>query len=335
MQRIGIIGAGAWGTALAVVARRAGREVVLWARSASLADAINRDHVNAAYLPGIALDPAIAATGNLAEVAARDALLLAVPAQFVRPVGAALAREAPSGVKLVVCAKGIEQGSARLMTEVLAETLPGAAVAVLSGPTFAVEVALGLPTAVTLAAADAGLGEALMQAIGSFRFRPYLSDDVVGTEVGGAVKNVLAIACGIIAGREFGNNARAALITRGLAEMTRLAVALGGRAETMMGLSGVGDLALTCTSEKSRNYRLGMALGQGQALAAAMAARRTVAEGVFSAAAVALLAARHGIEMPISAAVDAILNHAAPIDGAIEAVLSRPFRGEALFETGR
>jgi len=231
-------------------------------------------------------------------------------------------------VPVVICAKGIEIKTGALLTEVVAEVLPQAPRAVLSGPTFAAEVARGLPTAVTLACADAALGARLVAALGSRALRPYLADDPVGAEIGGAVKNVLAIACGIVIGRGLGENARAAIVTRGLAEMMRLAEAKGGRAATLMGLSGLGDLTLTCTSAQSRNFSLGLALGGGQSLAAVQAGRRSVAEGVSSAPATVALAARLGIEMPIAAAVDAILHRAAAIDAVIEGLLSRPFRSE-------
>lgn len=332
MERIGVIGAGAWGTALAVAARRAGREVVLWARDPELAAEIGTRHQNPRYLPGVRLDPEIRATASLAEAAACDALLLVTPAQAQREIAVALAPHlSPDhalGQPLVVCSKGIERGSGQLMTEVLAEALPGRATAVLSGPTFALEVARGLPTAVTLATEDAALGAVLVAALGSRAFRPYLSDDVVGAQVGGAVKNVIAIACGIVTGRKLGDNARAALITRGLAEIARLGGAKGARPETLMGLSGLGDLTLTCTSTLSRNYSLGVALGEGETLEALMAGRRSVAEGVFSAGAAVALAARLGVEMPIAGGIDEILNQGAPIEAAIEALLARPFRAE-------
>ncbi len=328
MERIGIIGGGAWGTALATVAARAGRGALLWAIEAEVVDGINTDHRNPVYLPDVDLDEDIRATTDLAHAADADILLLATPAQHMRDVTARLADHLAPGVPVVVCAKGVEQGTHALMTDVLAETLPDAPVAVLSGPTFAREVALGLPTAVTLACADDVIGDALVAALGGAHFRPYRSDDVIGAEIGGAVKNVLAIACGITEGRGLGENARAALITRGLAEMTRLCLAKGGRAETMMGLSGLGDLTLTCSSTKSRNYSLGHALGQGEKLEQVMAGRRTVAEGVHSAAAVVRLAGTLAIEMPIVAAVDDILNHGADIGVVIDGLLQRPFRAE-------
>ncbi|MGH6980568.1 MAG: NAD(P)H-dependent glycerol-3-phosphate dehydrogenase [Stellaceae bacterium] len=326
MRRIGVIGAGAWGTALASVLRGAGHEVALWAREAEVAASINRDHVNKTFLPGIALDPEIRADGEVATVT-RDAeiLLLAVPAQYLRATCRVL-----RGVSapLVVCAKGIETKSGALLSEIVAAEIPEAPLAVLSGPTFAAEVAKGLPTAVTLATRDASLGKMLADELGTRSFRPYLADDVIGAEIGGAIKNVLAIACGIVEGKNLGDNARAALITRGLAEMVRLAVAKGGRAETLTGLSGLGDLVLTCTATQSRNYSLGVALGQGRALREVLGERASVAEGVDSAAAAAALAQRLVIDMPITATVNAILHRGAAIDDAIRALLSRPRKSE-------
>ena len=335
IERIGIVGGGAWGTALALTARRAGRAVVLWAREADVVAAINRDHINPLFLPDVPLDPGIRATTELGEAAAADALLLVAPAQHLRALATALAPQLPSGMPVVICTKGIEEKSGALMSELVAASLPGAAIAVLSGPTFAGEVARGLPTAVTLATTHAALGQRLIAALGTRSFRPYLSDDTPGAEIGGAVKNVLAIACGIVTGRKLGDNARAALITRGLAEMVRLAVAKGGRAETLMGLSGLGDLVLTCTGLQSRNHSLGVALGEGRALSEILAERRSVAEGVTSAAAAAALAQRLGVDMPITAAVDAILHRGAAVDQAIEALLARPFRSEAASRSRR
>jgi len=328
VQRIGIIGGGAWGTALAVTARRAGRDVILWARETDVVAAINERHENPLFLPGIAIDAAIAATGELATAASANAVLLAVPAQHLREIAGSLAPSLRPGAAVVICAKGVEEKTGALMSEAAAAVLPGAKLAILSGPTFAGEVARGLPTAVTLATADQALGRAVIAALGTRSFRPYLSDDMVGAEIGGAVKNVLAIACGIVAGRRLGDNARAALITRGLAEMVRLARVKGGRPETLMGLSGLGDLTLTCTGLQSRNHSLGFALGEGKSLAAILGARRSIAEGVSSAAAVGALARRLGVDMPIVAAVDAILHRAADIDETIAGLLARPFRAE-------
>ena len=330
LERIGIIGGGAWGTALALTARRAGRHVTLWAREAEVVAAINRDHVNPLFLSGIALDPEIRATADLAEAAAADLLLLVAPAQHLRALAGALAAQVAADLPVLICTKGIEEGSGALMGEVVAAALPASPIAVLSGPTFAAEVARGLPTAVTLACAEKALGRRLITALGTRSFRPYLSEDVIGAEIGGAVKNVLAIACGIVLGRKLGDNARAALITRGLAEMVRLALRKGGKAETLMGLSGLGDLVLTCTSLQSRNHSLGAALGEGRPLAEILAERRSVAEGVTSAAATASLAKRLGVDMPIVGAVDSILHKGAAVDQAIAALLARPFKSEAL-----
>lgn len=328
MQRIGIIGAGAWGTALAVAARRAGRDVVVWAHEPDVAAAINTMCRNTVYLPDVQLECCIRATTDLADALDADAVLLVTPAQHLR---ASLKQAAPhwrAGVPAVICAKGIEQGSDCMMTEVAEAELPGIPLAVLSGPTFAIEVARGLPTAITLACGDAELGAKLVDALGTPAFRPYLAADLVGAEIGGAVKNVLAIACGIVEGKGYGDNARAALITRGLAEMSRLAMAKGGRMETLMGLSGMGDLILTASSAQSRNYSLGLMLGQGQNLADILAGRKAVTEGVWSAGAVVDMAQRLGIEMPICAGVDAVLNRAFPLDEAITQLLSRPFKLE-------
>ncbi|TWA67062.1 glycerol-3-phosphate dehydrogenase (NAD(P)+) [Azospirillum brasilense] len=329
VRRIGVIGGGAWGTALALAALRAGREALLWAREPAVVESVNAARENRDYLPGVTLPAELRATGDLAEAAACDAILLVTPAQHLRSACAGLAVHLRPGTPLVICAKGIELDSHALMSEAAAAALPaGTPLAVLSGPTFAAEVARGLPTAVTLACADAALGARLVEALGSRTFRPYLSDDVVGSQIGGAVKNVLAIACGVVEGRKLGDNARAALITRGLAEITRLALALGGRPETLMGLSGLGDLTLTCSSLQSRNMSLGAALGAGRTLAEVLAERRSVAEGVYTAAAVVGLAGKKGVDMPLCAAVDAILNRGAGLDATIDGLLSRPFREE-------
>jgi glycerol-3-phosphate dehydrogenase (NAD(P)+) len=330
LQRIGVMGGGAWGTALALTARRAGRDVILWAREPEVVDSVNTRRTNDLFLPGIALDGDIRATADQAEAASADAVLLVTPAQHLRAGCRALAPFWRSGTPAVICSKGIETSSFALMQQVVADELPEAVIAVLSGPTFAIEVARGLPTAVTLACSNPGLGQALVEALGTASFRPYLSDDPIGAQVGGAVKNVLAIACGIVEGRGLGDNARAALITRGLAEMTRLAMAQGGRRETLMGLSGLGDLILTASSTQSRNYSLGFALGQGASLAEILGGRHSVTEGVHSAAAVVGMASANSIEMPICAAIDAVLNRGADLDGAIRTLLARPFRSEGV-----
>lgn len=329
MKRLAVIGGGAWGTALAMVAARAGAEIVLWARDPAVIEAIAARHENPVYLPGIPLDPAIAATPNpAAAIVGADAALIVVPAQFLRGAVEMLAPLLPPGLPMLLCAKGIEAGTLKTMSQIAAELVPISPVAVLSGPSFAAEVARGLPTAVTIASRDGALADAFVAALGTAHFRPYSSRDVVGVEIGGAVKNVLAIACGIVEGRELGRNARAALITRGLAEMVRLGRAKGARAETFRGLSGVGDLVLTCTAGQSRNYALGEELGRGARLDHALARQFGVVEGVATAASVTELAASLDVEMPITSAVDAVLHRGMAIDMMIEALLSRPYRSE-------
>lgn len=328
MERIGIVGAGAWGTALAIVAARAGREAVLWAHEPEVARGIAEARENRVYLPGIALSELIVPTADLAQIAACDVILWVTPAQFVRPVLRQFARHYRPGPPLVMCAKGIEEGSLALMSDVLAEELPQAPWGVLSGPTFAAEVAKGQPTAITLACADEALAARIADALAAPGFRPYWSKDVIAAEVGGAVKNVLAIACGIVSGRNLGHNAQSALITRGIAEITRLAVAKGADEVSLMGLAGLGDLILTATSMMSRNFSLGAALGEGQSLDGILGARRAVTEGVFTARAVRALAARDGVDMPIASAVAAILFDGAGIDETITDLLGRPLRAE-------
>jgi glycerol-3-phosphate dehydrogenase (NAD(P)+) len=328
MNKAGIIGGGAWGTALAQVCARAGREVVLWARESDVVEAVNTRHENSVFLPGLPLDPLIRATTDLADLAASDLVLAVAPAQHTRSTLEAFSPHAREGLPILLCSKGVEQGSLKLMTEVLAETVPQAQPAVLSGPSFAGEVARGLPTAVTLACPEAGCAEDLAEAIATPTFRPYFATDMIGAEAGGAVKNVLAIACGIVEGRGLGRSAHAALITRGFAELTRLAVALGGEPETVAGLCGLGDLVLTCSSPQSRNMSVGLALGRGQTLAEALAGKLSVAEGVASAPAVRDLAKKLGVETPICEAVAAILAGQVGVDDAIRGLLSRPLREE-------
>ena len=329
MKRLAVIGGGAWGTTLAVVARRAGSVPVLWARDSDVVAAINDRHENPIFLPDVALDPEITATTDIeTAMDGAEALVFAVPAQFSRSIIDRLGPYFRPGMPILHCAKGIETGSQKTMSEVTAEVLPDTPSAVLSGPTFAREVARDLPTAVTIASTDASLGRRFMAALGSARFRPYLSDDPLGAEIGGAVKNVLAIACGVVSGRGLGDNARAALITRGLAEMVRLGVSKGARAETFRGLSGLGDLVLTSSTTQSRNYALGLALGRGQCVNTVLRGRRAVVEGVATAAAVTRLAARLMIEMPISEGVDALLHRNRSIDEMIDLLLQRPYRTE-------
>jgi glycerol-3-phosphate dehydrogenase (NAD(P)+) len=324
----GVIGGGAWGTALAQVCARAGLTVTLQARELEVVEAINARSENPTFLPGVALDPVIDATTELSDLSPCDFILAVAPAQHLRATLAALAPHVREGVPILLCAKGVEQGTLCLMTEVLAQTIPDAAPAVLSGPSFAGEVARGLPTAVTLACPDEDLGRALAEAIATPTFRPYLADDMIGAEAGGAIKNVLAIACGIVEGKGLGRSAHAALITRGFAEMTRVAEALGGQAETVAGLCGLGDLVLTCSSPQSRNMSVGLALGGGQTLDQALAGKLTVAEGVASAPAVRALARRLGVETPICEAVASILAGEVGVDDAILALLSRPLTTE-------
>jgi glycerol-3-phosphate dehydrogenase (NAD(P)+) len=329
IRRVGVIGAGAWGTALAEVACRTGLEATLWAREAEVVTSIRERRENALFLPGVTLDLALTVTGEMAGLAGADMILAAPPAQHARATLTAFAPHARPGAPIVLCAKGIEQGSLKLMTEVLAETIPEAAPAVLSGPSFAGEVARGLPTAVTLACRDPALGDQIAHALATPTFRPYRSTDLIGAEAGGAVKNVLAIACGVVEGRGLGRSAHAALITRGFAEMTRLAVALGAEAETMAGLCGLGDLVLTCGSPQSRNMSVGLALGRGETLEAALSGKLSVAEGVASAPAVRALGRRLGVETPICEAVAAVLAAEMDIDTAIGGLLSRPLRAES------
>ncbi len=326
MERFGLIGAGAWGTALAITLRRAGRSVLLWDHDSAHVAEIADSRQNLRHLPGLILDHGIVPTQDLAQAAQSDALVLAVPAQHLRTVCQAMKSSIAPGTPVVIAAKGIEMGSGRLMTEIVAEILPDAVTAILTGPTFAHEVAHGLPCVITLACADQRIGRDLVQAMGTATFRPYLSDDLVGAQVGGAIKNVLAIACGIVEGRGLGDNARAALVTRGLAEMTRYAVAKGGRAQTLIGPAGLGDLVLTASSAQSRNYSLGHALGSGLSLADALDRAKGVTEGVWTAGIVVETARRMELDMPVCVAVDKVLNGGISLDDAIAQLLNRPFR---------
>src|SRR6201996_368945 len=317
-ETVGVIGAGAWGTALAEVCARAGRKVVLWAREPEVRQSIAERRENALFLPGVTLSESVTATGDFAALSACDFVLAVPPAQYVRATLQPFAAHCPEGLPVLLCAKGVEQGSLKLVTEGLAECLPRARPAVLSGPSFAAEVARGLPTAVTLACGDAALGQQLAEAIAGPTFRPYLADDMIGAEAGGAVKNVLAIACGVVEGLQLGRSAHAALITRGFAEMTRLAVAKGARAETLAGLCGLGDLVLTCSSPQSRNMSVGLALGSGKSLDQAMAGKLSVAEGVATAPAVRALARQICVQMPICEAVAAVLAGEVSLNKAID-----------------
>lgn len=321
-QRIGVMGAGAWGTALANAAARAGREVVLWGRDAAAMDEMAARRENSADLPGIALDKAVTPTSDLQALAATDAILLVVPAQACREALGRLTPLVREGVPVISCAKGIERGTRAFMTEVIAEAAPRAVPAVLSGPSFASDVAAGLPTAVTLAAHDGALAAALAAALGSTTLRLYHSTDVRGVEIGGAAKNVLAIAAGIVSGRRLGASAAAALVARGFAELMRFGKAYGAKAETITGLSGLGDLILTTSGPQSRNFAFGRALGAGEA------AGGKLAEGAFTAGVLVEMAAARHVDVPISMAVDAVLAGRLSIDGAIEALMARPQRAE-------
>ena len=323
-MKAGVIGAGAWGTALAQTLSAEGQDVRLWAFETDVVDAINRDRINPLYLPGVTLNPSLRASGDMADMADRDMLLIVCPAQHLRGIVSG----APLGMPLILCSKGIEAGTGLLMSEVAEQVQPASPIAVLSGPTFAHEVAKGLPTAITLACADAGLAARIATRIARPAFRPYISDDVVGAEIGGAVKNVLAIACGVADGAGLGLNARAALISRGFAEMTRFGLARGARAETLGGLSGLGDLVLTCSSTNSRNFSLGKGLGEGRAAAELLSNRRTVAEGAFTAPVLRDAARVAGVDMPVVEAVCALLEDAAPLAQVIDALLTRPLRPE-------
>ena len=328
IESVGVIGGGAWGTALAQSCRVAGRGVRLWAFEQETVDSINGTHKNIAYLPDAPLDPDLLATTNMKEVGDCDIVLMVAPAQHVRQVSEGFAPHIAEGKSVVICAKGIEQSSQKLMSEVLAETLPNRQIAVLSGPTFAIEIARGLPAALTLATKDETQGMAIAHAISSASFRTYWSEDVVGAQIGGAIKNVLAIAAGIARGKQLGANAHAALIARGFQELLLFGTALGGKSETLSGLSGLGDLILTCSSTNSRNMSLGYALGEGKTIKEVLDQRNSVTEGVYTASAIADIAEAKGIDLPICTSVHAIISGKMAVDDAINALLTRPLRRE-------
>jgi glycerol-3-phosphate dehydrogenase (NAD(P)+) len=325
-DHIAVIGAGAWGSALALICARAGRAVTLWEHDAANAENLAKKR-ESLFLPGVRIDDCITIAVDLADAARKQAILLVVPAQAVRTVAKALAPLLAAHTPVIVCAKGIERGTKKFMSRVIAECAPNAVPAILSGPSFAADVARGLPTAVTLAARDGKLAEKLAQAIGSASFRPYYSTDVRGVEIGGAAKNVLAIAAGVVAGRGLGASAAAALTTRGFAELVRFGKAYGAKAETMMGLSGLGDLILTCSSPQSRNFSFGVNLGRGLR-PGAIHDTTGLAEGAFTAAVLVEMARDRGVDMPISSAVAAVLDETMSVDEAIESLLARPVRAE-------
>jgi glycerol-3-phosphate dehydrogenase (NAD(P)+) len=326
-MKVGVIGGGAWGTALAQVAAQGGRETLLWALEEDVVSAINQVHENPIYLKGLKLEPAVRATGNVSELSGCDAWLVVTPTQHMRSV---LDHMRCPGMPLVLCSKGIEESTGALLHEVARQICPSSPIAVLSGPTFAHEVAKGLPTAVTLAGEDLGLAEQLRDRLAQPTFRIYVSNDVAGAEIGGAVKNVLAIACGVVEGKGLGQNARAALIARGFAEMRRFGLAYGAQPETLAGLSGLGDLVLTCSSPSSRNYSLGLGIGEGKPAADLLSNRKTVAEGAFTAPVLARLARDKGVDMPIVEAVDSLVAGRAGVDQILDALLSRPPRAEGI-----
>lgn len=328
MNKIGILGAGAFGTAMATVARRAGRDVCLWAYEADVVDAINSQHKNP-FLSGVDLDPTITATQDLAIACDADAVLIAVPTVHLRTIVTQAAPHWRAGIPALICSKGVEKDTCKLMADVARDCLGAdAVIASMGGPTFAKEIARDLPSATTLACADIDVANRLATALTSPHFRVYTTQDTIGTQLGGAAKNVLAIACGVVTGMGLGDDARAALITRGLAEINALGLVLGAQSQTFMGLSGLGDLTLTCNATQSRNFSLGMRLGQGESVDEILSGSNTVAEGYFNAQTVTELARRNQVDMPICLAVEAVLNVDADLDAIIHGLLSRPLTNE-------
>ncbi len=329
MKTIGIIGGGAWGTALAQVYAIAGKNVILWAREEDVVSSINTRHENTPFLPGQPISTNIKATNNLADAAKADALLIVTPAQYLRITLDHLKPHLNESTPLIICAKGVEIKTGALMSQIVAEIMPKSPIAILTGPTFAAEIAKGLPSAMTLAMNNKEEAEKIAESLNTRSLRLYASDDVIGAQVGGAVKNVIAIACGVIEGKQLGNSARAALVTRGLAEIARLASALGAKKETLMGMCGVGDLLLTCSSMQSRNFSLGVALGQGKSLKDILAQRNSVTEGVYTAEALMVMAKNNAVEMPISEAMYKCLSEGVSVDEMIARMLDRPVKSEA------
>lgn len=329
MQKIAVICAGSWGTAIAQIAANAGRDVMLWARESAVVNAINADHENPEYLPGIPLSPKIRATASLEEaLKGAEVVFMVSPAQHMRSVLEQMKPFMPEAVPIVLCSKGIEVATGMLMSQVVKEICPEHPYLVLSGPTFAKEVARGLPAAATLATHNNAVGKQVAEAIRNISFRPYVTSDPLGAEIGGAVKNVIAIACGIVYGRKLGENARAAIMTRGMAEIKRMGMALGAKPETFLGLSGMGDLMLTCNSMQSRNFSLGVMCGEGQSLNEILTKSRQVIEGVATANSVLDFAKKHAVDMPICQAVNDTLHNGVSVDDTVEALMSRPLTQE-------
>lgn len=330
MKKIGIIGAGAWGTALAQCLANGGLDVLMWAREPEVVESINATHENTTFMPGIPLNNAIKATDSMTNTVDCDTLLVVTPAQHVRGTLESLKGDIAEGKPVILCSKGIEIESGLLMSQVAEEEVPSATIAILTGPTFAAEIVRGLPTGVTIAAKDKDVAQEIREGLSSKHLRPYITEDMIGTQIGGAVKNVVAIACGIVMGRGLGESARSALMTRGLAEMGRLASAMGAKKETLMGMCGVGDLVLTCTSMQSRNYSLGVALGEGKSMDDIMEERKgkAVTEGVHTAEALRTMAKKHAVDMPIADIVHKCVGEGVPIDECIEEMLDRPLRPE-------
>lgn len=330
MDKIGIIGAGAWGTALAQSLAESGRDVLMWAREPEVVAAINEQHENTVFLPGIALNQSIIATESLSKIAVCDTLLVVTPAQHLRATLQSLKGDIAEGKPVVICSKGIEIATGHLLSQVAEEEVPNATITILTGPTFAEEIARGLPSAVTIAAHDKDVAQEIRDGLASKNLRPYITDDVIGAQIGGAVKNVIAIACGVLYGRKLGESAKAALLTRGLAEMGRLSAAVGAKRETLMGMCGVGDLMLTASSMQSRNFSLGVQLGEGMSIEDILGARKSVTEGVYTAKALVKMAEKQAVDMPICEAVNACVNEGLPIEDAINALLDRPLKPEGM-----
>lgn len=328
MHTIGVIGAGAWGTALAQVLTLAGKSVTLWAREAEVATAIAQRHENPAFLPGVSLSPSLRVTADLMAAASSDILLITTPAQHVRATLNEIKELLVPGRPVVLCAKGVEIDTGLLLSEVAKQVAPGADIAVLTGPTFAAEIARGLPSAVTIAGKKETT-KMIVSALKNKTLRLYSTDDLIGAQIGGAVKNVIAIACGVVHGKGLGESARAALVTRGLAEMSRLAAAMGAKKETLMGMCGVGDMILTCSSMQSRNFSLGAALGQGKNTTEILKQRSAVTEGVHTAKALKVMARTCAVDMPISSAVYELLHNNASVDAVMEQMMERPAKKEA------